>query len=121
MSQTPFKTVKETGAEADDVLVGISAKHNTGILVRIFEKQEKDSGGRIRGAFEILHEGTGKYSEGIKTVTVSKREFDTVDEFVQTVGKQKGCHDCTHLLNANALWKLDVESIINKVLVEETE
>lgn len=116
MSTTPDNTVKRTGADAGDILVGISAKHNLGLLVKIFDHQQKDEGGRIVGEFTILHEGSGTYSEGIRKTLVSKASFRNADEFILAVARQDGCADCTHVLNANSFWKLDVGAIRTSIL-----
>jgi hypothetical protein len=119
MSETPPKTVKETGAKANDVLVGIHSNSNPGLLVRVFESQFIGNGGRIRGAFRILAEGNGKYSEGIRAVIENNSIFEKASDFIKLVSAEDGCSDCTHILNANALWKLDVPAIQSGILADQ--
>jgi hypothetical protein len=111
MSETPRNTVKDTGAEPGDILVGISYSNNIGLLVEVLERQEKGKGGRVSGGFRILHPGTGRYAGGIFAVLEHKIGFRTAREFIEAVGSQPKCSDCTHILNRNSLWRLDLKAI----------
>lgn len=116
MSKTPINSLSNTGCDSDDVLLGIHPQSNSGMLLHVFEPQLKGVGGRIRGPFRILHSGNGKYSSGIRSVIDRNSFFGSASEFVQLVAQQNGCGDCTHILNANALWKLDAGLIIEHIL-----
>jgi hypothetical protein len=119
MSETPPKTVTETGAGPNDVLVGIHSNSNRGLLVQVFESQPVGNGGRILGAFRILTEGNGKYSEGVRATLENNSVFDKASSFIKLVSAEPGCSDCTHILNANALWKLDVPAIQKGILTDQ--
>ena len=120
MSKTPPNTVASTGTQAGDVVVGIHTKGNFGLLIQVSEAQRSGSGGRIRGPFLVLHEGMGKYASGIRAVIESNSFFGKAEDFIRLVSKQDGCRDCTHVLNANALWKLDVGLIYDRIINAET-
>jgi hypothetical protein len=121
MSKTPLHTVKETGAVAGDVLVGIHRSSNSGLLLVIEKDQVAGRGGRIFGSFEILHPGMGRYVGGIRKVLETETSFENANEFISAVSKQDSCRDCTHILNANALWKLDAGTILDKLLGNESD
>jgi len=108
MSETPPNTVKETGAAAGDVLVGIHTNGNALLIVKVFEAQPPDVGGRLKGAFRVLDEGKGKYAKGIRSVIDDNAAFAEASDFIHLVASQEGCEDCTHILNLNALRKLDL-------------
>src|SRR5688500_1861134 len=116
MSKTPPNSVFSSGAEPGDILVGFHRGGNRGLLVQVFDSQPKGKTGRVRGEFLILHEGTGKYSAGIRTVIEKTRYFASADEFIRLVSMEPGCRDCTHGLNLNALWKLDVSAIYDRII-----
>jgi hypothetical protein len=116
MSKTPPNAASNTGSNSGDILLGIHAQSNLGLLVHAFEAQPKGFGGRIRGHFRILHPGTGKYAAGIKKVIDSNSFFGSADDFIRLVSKEDGCEDCTHVLNANALWKLDTPTIYDRIV-----
>jgi hypothetical protein len=91
---TKLGTVKQTGAQAGDILVGID-KLNRGLQVRVRENQEKD-GGRIEGTFDVLDAGNGYYSQYLNTfVGKTYREAKDLITDVQDAGAEK----CTHILN----------------------
>ncbi len=121
MSKTPPNTVVNSGAESGDVLVGFHKSGNRGLLIEVFDAQPRGEGGRVRGAFRILHEGTGKYSAGIRAVIDRTRYFTSADEFIRLVSREPGCRDCTHGLNLNALWKLDVSAIYDCIIDVEDQ
>jgi hypothetical protein len=115
MSTTPPRTVKETGARADDLLVGIRPR-NMGLVVRIFNDQEPGEGGRVAGAIEVVHWGQGKYADAVFQACSERSAFGSVDEFIRRVTSVPNAADFTHGLNANGLWRLDAESIADKII-----
>jgi hypothetical protein len=114
MSQTPLRTVKETGARADELLVGITPR-NMGIVVRIFNDQPSDEGGRIVGPFEVLHWGTGTYATDVLKLWHQQQSFASVEEFIDRLSSVAPGTEFTHGLNANGLWRLDPEIISNEI------
>jgi hypothetical protein len=60
MSETVSGSVKETGADAHEILIGVQPM-NQNLLIKIHKRQEpsEDGGGRIVGAFQLLYEGNG--------------------------------------------------------------
>src|SRR5688572_7657892 len=116
MSKTPPNTVASTGAEPGEVLMGIHANSNRGMLVQVFERQRPGHGGKIRGPFRILHDGKGKYASGIVSVIDRGAFWGRVDDFLEAVNREPGCKDCTHVLNANALWRLDPDLIFDQIV-----
>jgi hypothetical protein len=116
MSKTPPNTVTSSGAEPGDVLMGIHANSNRGMFVQIFEKQLPGYGGKIRGPFRILHEGKGKYKSGIADVMSRLAFWGRADDFLDAVNREPGCKDCMHVLNANALWRVDADLIYDNIV-----
>ncbi len=121
MSKTPSNTIAKTGARSGDIVLGFHAKGNLGLLIQVFEEQPKNHGGRIRGPFRILHEGSGKYAAGIRAVMDTSSFFGQADEFIRRVASEDGCSDCTHVLNANALWRLDPVLIYDRIVNVEAK
>jgi hypothetical protein len=105
MSHTPLGTVKETGARAGDVLVGVAAEANAGLVVKVLSPQvPRDDGGRITGPFEVLAAGGGRYAKGIGVVLNEQPAFfQNAASFIDKVRSVPGCEKATHLVNANTL------------------
>lgn len=101
MSRTPRGTVKEKGAPAGAVLVGIG-RVNRGLRVRIREAQHEGRGGPIEGAFQVLDAGSGDYSEELgRNIAKKGRTFPDAGELISLVrARQKKCR---HILNCNML------------------
>ncbi len=97
MGVTKSGTVKETGASAGDVLVGINTL-NQGLRVSITKDHKVGHGGRIVGNFKVLSAGTGTYAEHIKNL--EGREFENAKEIVDLVKKMSG-ENCSHIVNGN--------------------
>jgi hypothetical protein len=115
MSATPPKSVKETGARADDLLVGITPR-NMGLVVRIYNGQEPGEGGRIVGAFEIIHWGEGTYSMDLLQASRQQSGYGSVGELIDVLSAETGKTDFTHGLNANGLWRLDAQTIADQII-----
>jgi hypothetical protein len=104
MSQTPLRTVKETGARAGDVLIGVDAEANAGLVVEVLSAQvPRDDGGRITGPFKVLAAGGGCYAKGISAVLNEQPAFQNAASFIDKVRSVPGCEKATHLVNANTL------------------
>ena len=115
MSKTPPRTVKDTGADLDDLLIGITPR-NLGLVIRIHNKQERGAGGRIAGAFDIVHWGLGTYAQSILAVWHKSQSFGSVEDFIEALTSVAGSSDFTHGLNANGLWKLDAAVIADEII-----
>ncbi len=63
-NKTPEGTVKDTGALATSILIGVD-DHNRGLRIQIDEDQEQ-SGKTIVGAFDVLDAGNGKYANAFE-------------------------------------------------------
>ncbi|NSW86325.1 MAG: DUF3883 domain-containing protein [Syntrophobacteraceae bacterium] len=61
MGRTPSGTVKETGAKAGDILIGVQDV-NRGLKIRLLGDQGKGHGGRVEPPFELVENG-GYYQE----------------------------------------------------------
>lgn len=105
MSITPSQSVKDTGADSYDLLLGITPR-NQGLMIRIREPQRCGAGGRITGGFDLLDCGSGFYSEHIRILRNHCRTFGSVDEFIDQLKSISGLSDFTHGLNANGLRKI---------------
>lgn len=104
MSETPQRTVQQTGAGAGDVLIGINKEGNAGLLVEVLNPQPpRDKGGRIMGPFKVLAPGNGRYAEGIRTVLSEQAAFQNAASFIDKVRSVPSCEKATHLVNANTL------------------
>ena len=107
MSTTKEGTVKQTGANKGDVLIGVEPDANIGLAVEISTSQPKDEGGRIQGGFKLLDAGTGRYADGIRSLLQEQVAFQTVADFLLRLQKIPGCETATHILNANSLRRAD--------------
>ena len=107
MSLTPEGTVKETGADVGDVLIGVLSDANLGLAVEISAAQLKDRGGPILGGFRILNPGKGCYADGIKSLLQEQPAFQSAPGFLLRLQQIPGCEKATHILNANALRRAD--------------
>ena len=107
MSTTPEGTVKETGASAADVLIGVQSNANIGLVVEVFVAQSKKRGGRIQGAFRVLNPGKGCYAEGIRALLHQQLAFQNAADFLRRLQQMPGCETATHILNANTLRRAD--------------
>ena len=96
-------TIKTTGAAAGDVLVGVESDANIGLAVEIVASQPIGEGGRIKGPFNILHAGNGRYADGINILLREQAAFQTASGFLLKLQELPGCAKATHILNANAL------------------
>ena len=103
MGRTKPGTVKQTGAAAGAVLVGIAEDPgNRGLRVRVRDPQPSGEGGDIVGAFDLLSAGTGQYALYLKGHENSAfKSADYLLVRVQSVGGD--ARDCTHILKRNKL------------------
>lgn len=100
MARTKGGTVKEAGAIARDVLIGME-EMNRNLLIRIHEDQGAD-GKRITGTFDLLHKGNGTYSQYIEDLL--RDEPYTADELIELIRARD--ENCTHILNKNSLLRV---------------
>jgi len=107
MSQTPPGTVKETGAERGQILVGIDEEPlNRGLRIRVHDDQAK-VGGRIEGSFDLLDASDGTYAKYLAN-HVGKR-FNNAAELIEEIWNAgEGAKNCRHILNRNKLRELSV-------------
>lgn len=115
MSMTPPRTVKETGAIADDLLVGVTPR-NMGVVVRIYNNQTPEEGGRIAGAFDLIQWGSGTYHREILKVWHTRNSFSSVKDFIELLESEFPKTRFSHGLNANGLWRLDAEAIAAEII-----
>ncbi len=103
MSKTPPGTVKETGAGAGQFLIGIEEQPlNQGLRIKIHRPQEPRDGGRVKGSFDLVAEGTGTYAHYLRQYI--GESFLSAAELIDQVQEQGGkALDCTHILNCNKL------------------
>ena len=103
MAGTPEGTVKTTGANAGDILVGI-AEHpgNPGLRITIHQEQHRRQGGRVRGGFDLLDAGNGTYSPNLQEY--EGESFAQARELIELVRANGGeAERCTHIFNCNIL------------------
>jgi hypothetical protein len=77
MALAQYGSVLETGADALDIVEGITQK-NVGLRLQLKQPQQKFENGWLRGRFEVLAEGNGTYSEQIRPLvgqTMNAAEF----------------------------------------------
>jgi len=91
-------SVKYTGASADSLLIGMKSA-NEELIIRIYENQKRNFGGRIQGVFRLINAGTGNYSHYIKEFEGKDVE---ADELVEYIGEKEGKHNI-HIFNCNML------------------
>jgi|SRR5262250_3025441 len=103
MSKTSPRTVKETGARAEQFLIGIEEHPlNRGLRIKIHQPQEPGDGGRVKGSFDLVAEGTGTYAQYLRQYI--GESFLSAAELINRVRKQGGkALDCTHFLNCHKL------------------
>lgn len=98
MSKTKDGTVKETGADVNQQLIGIE-DHNKNLIIEIYKTQKIGHGGRITGPFKIIEIGNGKYANDLQ---FSKdRTFDNAKIFIEEARLTN--KDITHVINCNGL------------------
>ncbi|MEO0248736.1 MAG: hypothetical protein ABIN58_04195 [candidate division WOR-3 bacterium] len=100
MAKTPPGTVKESGAVAGSILVGVK-EHNAGLTIKVHEPQPHGKGGRIIGPFELLVAGTGTYAIHLRPH--EGKIFRSVEELLDTIRRHRGAEKATHILNRNCL------------------
>jgi hypothetical protein len=113
MSQTPPGTVKDTGAGAGDVLIGVDPDANPGLVVEVLSPQApRDEGGRIIGPFKVLAPGSGRYAKGISAVLSEQAAFQNAATFIENVRSVPGCEKATHLVNSNTLRLANADELL---------
>jgi hypothetical protein len=101
MARTRGGTVKETGAYAGDVLIGME-EMNRNLLIQVHEDQRAGDGKRITGRFDLLRAGDGSYHEYI--AEHFRDDPYTADELIRRIRFRD--EDCTHILNKNSLLRV---------------
>ena len=99
MSLTKAGTVKETGASANDLLIGVE-DCNAGLTIRIHKQQKSGRGGRVIGKFDLIKVGNGYYAHHLKQFEGER--FDTAKIFIEEFKPLIGL-DNTHIINCNTL------------------
>ncbi len=67
MSEAQQDSVKFTGANARDELIGmIDCNRNLRILIHEKQRKEEKFGGQVKGSFTLLDAGNGNYHEYLK-------------------------------------------------------
>lgn len=99
MSLTKPGTVKETGAHANDLLIG-TEKTNDGFIIKIQEDQPMNSGSRVIGAFQIMEPGVGSYSADFALYV--GQTFNCAKDLVDILAAKRGFKNI-HVLNCNSL------------------
>jgi hypothetical protein len=103
MSKSPSGTVKDSGASAGDILIGIQEEAlNRGLRIKIHKSQEKGHGGRVKGSFDLLDAGTGTYAQYLMEFV--GEGFIEARELIEGVRKKgDAALKCSHILNCNKL------------------
>ncbi len=100
MAKTKPGTVKETGAKAGDILVGVG-QVNKNLRIRLHKDQPMGDGGRIVGSFDLVQAGTGTYSSFLEGIV--EESFISANELITRVASKSGAQKCTHIVNRNTL------------------
>jgi hypothetical protein len=88
-----------------------------GLVVRIYNDQAPNEGGRIVGPFELVHWGTGTYAAEIQVVWHRQQTiFPSVVVFIDRLTSVSPESEFTHGLNANGLWLLDAETVASEII-----
>ena len=98
MGKTSVGTVKETGANPLQILVGFN-ELNRGLRIKVYSKQTPE-GGRITGHFDLVSAGDGKYASILKKI--DEKRFENAKELIDKVCALGG-EKCAHILNRNEL------------------
>lgn len=98
MSKIKEGTVKETGANANQRLIGIEDR-NKDLIVEIYKTQKVGRGGRLVGEFKIIDVGNGYYAKDL--MDFKGRTFFSAKDFIEEA-KLKN-EDITHVINCNGL------------------
>ena len=86
MSKAEPGSILETGADALDVVEGMTEK-NVGLRLRVKQPQVKHENGWLKGRFEILDEGNGYYAAQIKPlVGETMNAADFVEAVLANIG-----------------------------------
>jgi hypothetical protein len=99
MAMTKAGTVKETGAKAGDVLIGIEPR-NRNLRIRVDRDQTRE-GGRVQGSFELTTAGDGAYSRHI--TPFAGRSYRSAKELIDQIATRPGAAKVRHVLNRNGL------------------
>lgn len=91
-------TVKETGAEPLDILIGVNDL-NRGLRIKVYKNQTA-AGGRIIGNFDVLSTGNGKYTPYLNKL--KEKSFDNAKTLIEMI-RDLGGEGCTHILNRREL------------------
>lgn len=117
MSKAKPGTVKETGAKAGDVLIGIEGS-NRNLQIRIHRNQEAGDGGRVKGSFDLLDAGDGAYAEYLSKFI--GESFLAASELIESVAGKSGAQKCTHVVNLNMMKVLKAVTAIADTTLGET-
>jgi hypothetical protein len=90
-----------------------------GLVIRVNDDQQPGDGGRIRGAIDVLHWGTGTYATEILKLWHITQSFSSVEQFIEALESDVGSTDFTHGLNPNGLWRLDAQNIAERIIHSE--
>ena len=89
MSRAELGSMQETGADALEIVEGMTDK-NVGLRLRVKQPQNKFENGSLKGRFEILAEGTGYYAEHIRPlVGQTMNAQDLFDSVIRSLGHTK--------------------------------
>lgn len=100
MASTPSGTVKETGAGAGAVLIGVLPL-NRNLRIRVHPAQRAEEGRRVEGSFELLYAGDGTYAGALKELL--GQDFISTAEFTAELRSKPGAEKCSHVVNRNTL------------------
>ena len=91
-------TIKDTGCAPGSTLVGIRS-YNLNLRLRVTLGQPKGEGGHIKGAFEVLDAGDGRYANALTPFV--GRQVPDAGELIEAVRGQEPT--ASHFLNAGSL------------------
>jgi hypothetical protein len=114
IAATALKTnlVASTGCEKGDILIGAYLS-NRNIKIRVFCAQNKGDNLQIKGDFDLLDVGTGKYAEAMAEFV--GRHFDNAQELIEPLRRKRGADKCTFILHKDML------QVGRQLIAEETE
>jgi hypothetical protein len=103
MGYAPSGTVSDTGAAANQVLIGVEEHPlNRGLRIKVHRAQPKGSGRRIAGSFELIQAGEGDYSRYL--LEHVGESFESAAGLIATIReKATAAEKCKHILNCNKL------------------
>lgn len=96
---TTTRPISRTGAEAGSILTGV-IRSNTGLRIRVHDRQPKGEWGSVKGLFEILEPGTNMHTAALTPLIGQTLDAGQVLEAIRRDHPM-----CVNVVNANVLAK----------------